>query len=217
MKVRLLRWILPLFFLLEAPVYGQLELPEDKVSWEFSVQQNGCEATVVAKITVVEHWHINSVKLPPGSFGFPTSLKLTKSSDFTTKGGVIEPKPKLVYDELADEQLSYHEGTVLLKRKINVNSEKDFEISGTFVFQTCNDVKCLPDYSVDFTVKVKGCKPEVSEDSGKPELKMDGDFVTDQDGNAYVYHNLEWVKVPEGNSAKFYKHYLELGGKYEDQ
>lgn len=137
--------------------FSQLELPEDKVSWKFSVEQNGCEATIIAKIKVVDHWHINATKLPKGSFGFPTSFDLKKSPSFQLVGGVIEPKPIEKYDELADENLAYHEGTFLLKRKIKILDPKDFEIQGSFVFQTCNEVKCLPDHTVNFKVKVKGC------------------------------------------------------------
>lgn len=136
---------------------AQLEFPEDKVSWNFYVEQKGCEATIIGKIKVVDHWHINATKLPKGSFGFPTSFELVKSPNFKSVGGVIEPKPIEKYDELADENLAYHEGTFLLKRKINVLSTKDFELSGTFTFQTCDDVKCLPDHTATFKVKIKGC------------------------------------------------------------
>ena len=139
---------------------AQIELPEDKVNWSFSIEQNGCEATVIAKIKVVEHWHINATKLPKGSFGFPTSFELKSSPNFKTVGGVVEPKPIEKYDDLADENLAYHEGSFQLKRKIKITSEKDFELAGTFAFQTCNDVKCLPDHTVTFKLKVKGCKSD---------------------------------------------------------
>ena len=140
---------------------AQIELPEDKVKWSFTVDQKGCEATIIAKIKVVDHWHINATKLPKGSFGFPTSFDLKKSTSFETVGGVIEPKPIEKYDELADENLAYHEGSFLLKRKIKILNPTDFELEGTFVFQTCNEVKCLPDHTVKFKLKIKGC-PEAA-------------------------------------------------------
>ena len=146
-----------LFVLLTANAFSQtIELPEDKVKWSFSVEQDGDEAFIVAKIKVVEHWHINASKLPKGSFGFPTSMELKKGPQFSVIGGVIEPKPIQVHDDLADEDLAYHEGSFQMKRKIKILSEKDFEISGTFAFQTCDEFKCLPDLSVPFKVKVKG-------------------------------------------------------------
>ena len=146
-----------LFVLLTANAFTQtIELAEDKVKWSFSVEQDGDEAFIVAKIKIVKDWHINAVKLPKGSFGFPTSLDVKKGPQFSLLGGVIEPEPIQVHDELADEDLAYHVGSFQLKRKIKVLTEKDFEVSGTFSFQTCDEFKCLPDISVPFKLKVKG-------------------------------------------------------------
>jgi thiol:disulfide interchange protein len=154
-------FILCLGFLSKAN--SQIELPEDKVKCTFSVEQNDCEATIIVKIKVVKGWHINATVLPKGSFGIPTKFDLNLSKNFSTAGGVVEPKPIEKYDELVDETLVFHEGSFQFKRKIKINSEKDFQLSGSFVFQTCNDVKCLPEHSVPFNLKVKGCvKNEVS-------------------------------------------------------
>lgn len=146
-----------LFVLLGKFSFSQIELPEDKVKATFSIEQNGCEAFVVAKITCVPHWHINAVKLPAGSFGFPSSLTVNKSADFKLMGGTIEPKPKFLHDDMADEDLYFHEGTFTIKQKITILNEKDFTLEGSFGFQTCNEVKCLPDASYPFKLKVKGC------------------------------------------------------------
>lgn len=145
-------------------VKAQLEFPEDKVSWSFSVQQNGDEATIIGKITMVEHWHIYAANLPEDNMAIPTEIELTASDKYKAIGGVIEPKPIFEHDELADEDLYYHSNTVLLKRKIKVLSDKDFEIKGVFSFQTCDDTHCLPPHYADFTVKVKGVKAKVEEE-----------------------------------------------------
>jgi thiol:disulfide interchange protein DsbD len=149
-------FLLTFFAVATSYVSAQIELPSDKVKWTFELEQKGAEATVIVNVKCEEHWHINAVKLPKGSFGFPTSLKLDKSKDFTLAGGIIEPKPIEKYDDLADEQLSYHEGSFKLKQKIKVTSDKDFFVQGTFSFQTCNEVKCLPDFTAPFKLKVKG-------------------------------------------------------------
>jgi len=197
-------------------VHSQIELPEDKVKATFSVQQNGCEATIIAKISMVEHWHINSVVLPQGSFGYASALNLEKSEAFKTVGGVVEPKAHVEFDDASGELLSYHEGTVRLKRKIKVVSEEDFSISGSFDFQTCDSVKCLPPYSYDFDAKVNGCseeKAEVDEDVVKTFVENKDGIAKNKEGVSFVRVNDEWFEVPEGNSAAFYKKYLTLGGK----
>lgn len=216
MRVKLTRLLV--LSLLVLPIvnksaHGQLEFPEDKVHWSFSVEQNGEEAYVVGKITMEEHWHIYAANLPEGAFSIPTEIKLNGSSSFKAIGEVIEPKPIHEHDEIADEELYYHSNTVILKRKIKVLSEDDFEITGEFSFQTCDDDHCLPPHSATFKVKVKGVTK-----SDRNKLLFEnakGDEVTDEDGVVYVKVNDEWHPVPEGNSVRFYKKYIALRGKDE--
>ena len=140
--------------------FSQMEFPEDLVKVKFSVEQNDKEVFVVADVSIAPKWHINASKLPKGSFGIPTTFKLISSKNFKTIGGVTEPKPIEKYDETVEEHLSYHEGKIKMKQKIAVLSASDFEITGTFNYQTCDEFKCLPDYTYDFKVKVKGIEQE---------------------------------------------------------
>lgn len=191
---------------------AQIELPEDKVSWNFTLEQKGCEAIIIGKVKVIDHWHINATRLPAGSFGFPTKIEFKKSADYKLTGGLIEPKPILKHDDIADEDLAYHEGTIVFKQKIQVLSDMDFDINGTFSFQTCNDVKCLPDYTAPVKLRVKGCSKteESQEDIVASFVHTDKDEAKHKDGSTYVLVNNKWHKVPEGNSVDFYKKYLQL-------
>lgn len=137
---------------------AQIEFPEDKVKWKFSVEQKGCEAYIVAKVTMVTNWHIYAANLPKGAFSIPTKIALNKTKDFEVVGKVTEPKPHFEHDEEADEDIYTHSGTVLLKQKINILTDKDFKVSGVFSFQTCDDTHCLPPHEAPFTVTVKGCQ-----------------------------------------------------------
>lgn len=194
--------------------YGQIEYPEDKVSWKFTVEQDGEDAYIVGTITMVEHWHIYAANLPEGAFSIATEINLTPNNNYKSIGGVREPKPIFKHDELADEDLYYHSNTVVMRRKIKVLSEEDFTIKGSFMFQTCDDDHCLPPHTAEFTVKVKGVQPkeEVPEDLF---ADAEGDEVTDDEGNVFVKVNGKWHEVPEGNSIEFYKKYIELAGKNE--
>ena len=198
-------------------IFGQVELGKDKIKVTFSIQQNDCEATITAKIVMAKNWHINSTLLPEGSFGYATTFKLEKSSSFKTVGGVIEPKPHIYMDEKADEMLSTHDGTIVMKRKIKIVSDKGFTIKGTFDFQTCDEAMCLPPAVYDFSLKVKSCsvKDDASEneDIEKTFTKISGDEAQNKDGKIFVKVNSEWHEVPEGNSSAFYKKYLTLVSK----
>ena len=163
--------IIPLFVFLylTISVHSQLEFPEDKVSWKFSLKQDGDEATIVAKITMVKHWHIYAANLPKGSFTIPTTIEAEKSKNYKAIGKVIEPTPIFVHDEEADEDLYYHSNTITMKRKIKVLSEEDFILKGKFGFQTCDDSHCLPPFDTDFELKVKGLKKEKSSNGNSKE------------------------------------------------
>ncbi len=152
--------ILFVFSLLAKVSYGQMEFPEDMVKAKFSLEQNGCEATIIATVTVVPGWHINAVKIPQPTFLFPTSMKFKKNANFELIGGTIEPKPVFKHDDMADEDLYYHEGTFKIKQKIKITTTDEFTVEGFFEYQTCNDSRCLPDYKYPIKLKVQGCTVE---------------------------------------------------------
>jgi Disulphide bond corrector protein DsbC len=220
MRSRLIQSIALVFVICCTPkmAQSQVDLAEDKVKVTFTIEQDGCEATISAKVVMAKHWHINSAVLPDGSFGYATVFTIDKTSAFKTVGGVIEPKPISRYDEVAKEQLSYHEGTFTMKRKIKIESEKDFTISGSFDFQTCNEFKCLPPALYEFKLKVKGCSKEVvvvDENIESTFTKINGDEASDKSGKQFVKVDGKWHEVPAGNSVAFYKKYLTLIGKDE--
>ena len=200
-------------------VYSQIDNPEDKVKATFSLEQNGCEAYVVAKITVVPGWHINSNKLPAGSFSIPTQLNINPLVGVTVVPGVIEPKPVIENNTDIDEVLSYHKGSFIIKRKLVLSSPTDLIISGSFSFQTCNDVKCLPEFSLKYNLKAIGCSSINSKELQKTIIsgfvKVNQDEATHKDGSSYVLVNQNWYQVPKENSIKFYKKYLAIKLKNE--
>lgn len=156
---------------------AQLEFPEDKVSWKFTVEQKGDEAFVVGTISMVQHWHVYAAHLPEGTFLIPTSVSLKPSADFKLLGKVIEPKPTYEKDEITGDDLYYHSNTVKLKQKIKVLSEKDFTIKGVFTFQTCDATHCLPPYDAEFTVKVKGLGTSTGTTDNTTEMVDQGDSI----------------------------------------
>lgn len=134
--------------------FGQIEFGKDKVKVDFSIDRDGDEAYVIAKVKVVDEWHINAIKLPNDVFGFPSSFTLTENENFKVVGSPIEPKPHEYYDEAAKEKQVYHEGRFKIKQKIKILTDKDFSIPVKFEFQTCNAVMCLPPDNYKATVKV---------------------------------------------------------------
>ena len=156
MKTRFFFIVSTLFVLFQSTVFAQnIDFPEDKVKWKFRVEKTEKDVFVVAEVKMVKGWHINAIVLPKGTFGLNTNWNLAKNPNFKTVGNVIEPKPLLKHDQAADEDIAYHEGTVLFKQKIVLLNDKDFVLKGTYDYQTCNEVGCLPPYNTTFSLKVK--------------------------------------------------------------
>jgi hypothetical protein len=68
--------------------FAQIERP---VTWSYSAEQKGEEATIILKATIEKGWHLYSQDIPTGG-PIPTSFKFNSSPDFSLVGKTIEPK-----------------------------------------------------------------------------------------------------------------------------
>jgi thiol:disulfide interchange protein DsbD len=194
--------------------FAQIEYPEDKVDWKFSIEQKGCEATVVGTFTVVEHWHINATSLPEDNFGIPTTFKLVENKNYRKVGDIIEPTPIQKYDKAAGENLSYHEGKFTLRQKIKILSNDPFVLELDFGFQPCDSVKCLMPFEDRFEVKVKGCadagtvnnlKEDVGQDNTKDpsnSQKIEEEDSPDKNDSASTLNPVQEDSSDLGNNGK---------------
>ena len=158
-----------LLFFLQQPIFAQLINHEDVVNVKFSLEQKENEAFVVAKIKIVPGWHINSFKLPQGSFAIPTDIKINTNVNCMVKE-ISEPKPIQYIDEDLGDMQSHHKGSLTMKRKLLVTSGTDFKISGLFSFQVCDEAgKCLMPHEYPFSLNVKGTVLAVPKESTKSE------------------------------------------------
>jgi thiol:disulfide interchange protein len=165
---------------------AQIIEPKEVVMANFSIEQNDCEAYVVVKLDIKDKWHINSNKLPEGSYSIPSDININATNQFKI-GKIIEPKPHIFKDELGDVQ-SQHEKSLTIKRKIDVLSATDFVLTGTFAYQTCIDGKCLPPDEYEFSLNVKGCSTSASQSepldtASKAQVQNSGDTKNENQSN----------------------------------
>ena len=194
----------------------------DKISWTYKIQKiDHKTAYIVATAKLIPGWHIFSVNHDPmkADFtGYATEFKIEESSNFKLIGKLRDGRKAHVHVDDLGEQL-YFEGTASFKQKIEVLTDKAFDVKFAAVYQICDENGCMFPPEQDITLKVSGYDPNKDDSAEEEEEKMtiNGDFAKDKDGNEFVMYLNEWVRVPEGNSAIFYKNYLELGGTYENK
>ena len=189
-----------ILFLLQLNIlFSQIINHEDVVKVMFSLEQNEGEAFVVAKINIIQGWHINSNKLPKGSFAIPSEINLTKNKKIIAKE-TLEPKPiQFIEEDLGDMQ-SHHKGSITMKRKFIVNSSSDFKVSGAFSFQVCDEAgKCLMPHEYPFSLNVKGYELAAGNDS-LTEKKADA-LTSDTEKKIKKDSKKRITKTPESNKS----------------
>jgi hypothetical protein len=194
----------------------------DKLTWTFKVEKiDNNHAYIVGTAKLINGWHIFSVSHDPmkADFtGYPTEFKFVpSSSDYKLVGKLQDGKKPMEHKD--DLGLSlYFEGTTTFKQKIEILTDKPFTLEFGAVFQICDENGCIFPPEEEVKLKISGYTPGEAgvEEVDGAELIIKSDHAVDKDGNKYVEHLNEWVRVPEGNSASFYKAYLELGGKHEN-
>lgn len=189
----------------------------EKISWSFKVVKvDDNHADIVATGKLVEHWHVYSMNHDPSKAdftGMPTKFKFKANDNYRLVGKTKDGKTPKTFEDVLGTHL-FFEGTAVFKQRIEVLSDKAFDIEFEYEFQVCDENGCLFPPTQSAKVNVKGYKP-VSNDDLEKDLVIKGDEATDKDGKVYVKHEDKWVRVPEGNSTAFYKEYLKLGGSYE--
>ena len=178
--------LLLLFLLVNKPFVSAQIDPLEKVKWEFRVEQNGCDATIIGKATIVKQWHIYGAHLPAESFALPTELILDKSTNYQLVGKLIEPKPKKEYDEIIEEEILYHKGTVEFKQKIKILTDKNFTLKGIYAFSACDEKGCLPPFDDVFEIKVKGCSSQPVQDTASTAVAV---ITTIEDSTEIILEN----------------------------
>ncbi len=194
----------------------------DKISWSFNVEKiDDSHAYIVATAKLKEHWHVYSVTHDPAKAeftGVPTSFSFEGNSNYKLIGKTVDGvKPKTVNDDLGTH--FYFENKAVFKQKIEVLTDKSFEIQFSYAFQVCDENGCLFPPDQEAKINIQGFHPSATETKvekiATKDLIISGDEAKDKEGNNYVLHKDEWVIVPEGNSVKFYKKYLKLKAKNE--
>jgi thiol:disulfide interchange protein DsbD len=134
----------------------------DKITWSFKLEKiDESHAFVIATGKLIEGWHVFSVNHDPNKAdltGYPTKFIFPKSKDYKLIGVLQDgTKAKKVVDDLGTSL--YFEKAGVFKQKIEILTDKTFDINFDYSFQICDENGCIfpPDQSAK--VKVSGFKP----------------------------------------------------------
>lgn len=165
MRFKFLLWIL----LLGTSLHGQGQIYEP-VTWEMTSKQvSANEYDLIFTATMEDGWTIYS-QFTDDNGPVPTYFEFDTGTHFTLQGQVSEKgKKKEGPDPLFDNVvvIKYVKSPVLFTQRVQV-SDASKPITGYLEFMTCDNERCLPPTSVDFSfdlAKAKKAEETVAADT----------------------------------------------------
>lgn len=141
--------LLMIVLVMSAGAYAQIEAP---VKWSYAAKRlPNNEAVVFLRATIQDGWHIYSENVKDGG-PIKTSFTFAKSNEYALVGNATEPAPISKYEDAFKMDVSYFEKTVTFQQKIKLKSANVTAVKGQLEYMTCNNKKCLPPETVDFTI-----------------------------------------------------------------
>jgi len=126
------------------------------ISWKFSskkVADGVYELQMVADIQT--GWHLYSQSQPKDAIAIPTSFTFNKNPLLTLDGKVAEQgKLEKFTDKDLGVSANQYSKQVVFTQRVKAKGKAKTAVTGKVEFQTCDDKKCLPPKTVNFTVSI---------------------------------------------------------------
>jgi len=127
------------------------------VSWTFTSKKLGeKEYEIQMLATIQQGWHLYSQSQPEDAIAQPTSFQFNKNPLIALNGSVKEMgKLEKFKDKTLDVSANQYSNKVMFVQRVKMKGKAKTNVTGKLEFQTCNDEKCLPPKSVNFSIALK--------------------------------------------------------------
>ena len=127
------------------------------VTWSFSaVKLSDKMYEVHMKATIQPGWHLYSQNQPKDAIAIPTAFTFNPNPLLSRDGKVKElGKMEVMNDKELGVSANQYSLTVDFVQKVKLKSAVKTNLTGNVEYQTCDDKKCLPPKTVNFSIPVK--------------------------------------------------------------
>lgn len=143
-----------LFIGFSSALFAQIQSP---VSWAFTskkITDKIYELHLVA--TIQPGWHLYAQDQPKDAIAQPTSFAFNKHPLIQYDGNVKEKgKMEKYKDEKLGVAANQYSNKVEFVQKVKLKGAVKTNVSGKLEFQTCDDKKCLPPKTVNFSIPLQ--------------------------------------------------------------
>jgi len=130
---------------------------QNPVSWTFSskkLSEKTYEIHMTA--TMQSGWHLYSQTQPEDAVAMPTGFTITNNPLVSLDGKIKEVgKMEKFHDAKLDLSANQYSKTVDFVQVVKLKAAVKTNLAGSVEFQTCNDQRCLPPKTVNFSIAIQ--------------------------------------------------------------
>lgn len=130
---------------------------QNPVTWSFSTNKISDKTYEVhLTATIQSGWHVYSQTQPDDAIAIPTGIKINSNPLLMLDGKIKEiGKMEKYHDAKLEISANQYSGKVDFVQVVKLKTSAKTNVTGSVEFQTCNDEKCLPPKTVNFTIAIK--------------------------------------------------------------
>ncbi len=127
------------------------------VTWTFTSKKLADNSYEIhMKATIQKGWHLYSQTQPEDAIVNPTGVTLNNNPLLTLDGKVKEEgKMEKYHDAKLGISANQYSNTVDFVQVVKLKAKAKTNITGSVEYQTCDDQKCLPPKTVNFSVSIQ--------------------------------------------------------------
>jgi len=174
------------FLLLIFPFAGQADML-DPVEWDYSVEKvNDTKYKLIYKASLDKGWHLYSQNIKSGG-PIPTSFDLDSIPALKKAGKVKEiGEMETAYDENFQMELKWFSDSVRFEQVVELSSADVDKIKGELEFMVCDDKRCLPPETEEFSFSLTNKQSASPSSSGMVD-PIEWDYDKEKiDDNTYM-------------------------------
>ncbi len=124
------------------------------VNWSFSSKKIADKTYEVhLTATMAAGWHLYSQVQPEDAIAMPTGFKINSNPLLSLEGTIRElGKMEKFHDKKLEVSANQYSGKVDFVQVVKLKANAKTNLTGSVEYQTCDDKKCLPPKTVNFTV-----------------------------------------------------------------
>lgn len=131
-----------------------LEAQLNPVNWSFSSKKIADKTYEIhLTATMQSGWHLYSQVQPDDAIAIPTDFKINSNPLLLLEGKIKEMgKMEKFHDKKLEVSANQYSGKVDFVQVVKLKAKAKTNVTGSVEYQTCDDQKCLPPKTVNFTI-----------------------------------------------------------------